>query len=269
MYIDTKSEETIRKSLNVLLNVSNNEIDGLLENCYKKLQMNHQFLDMDNLYEYFALFVKEHLCNNVDEVMLIHLSRRLNNDTNNDGYNLIDVLTKDSSLSHFLKSYGLTFQYDQYIKMYIKDREIDISDSLYLKDRFGYRFQDYSIGGYAFMDHIEDSDYYNIACGGPEFFGYLYPYDIDIDAIIDDFIANSTFYQFKYVLPLKDIEFESYEELDEDEKMYHIIIRTLQRLYFDKYDPLFNKQDNTIMKMKGDRVLSSQYLINKIELNNK
>ena len=267
MYIDTKSQKTIRKSLNVLLNVNNKEIDDMLENCYKSLQMNHQFLDMDNLYEYFALFIKEHLCNKVDEVMFIHLSRRLDDDTN--GYNLIDVLTKDTLLSYFLKSYGLIFQYDQHIKMYIKDREIDVSDNPYLKDRFGYRFQDYSIGGYAFMDYIEESDYYNIACGGPEFFGYLYPYDIDIDAIIDDFIANSIFYQFEYVVPLKDIEFESYEELDEDEKMYHIIIKTLQRLYFDKYDPLFNKQDNTIIKMKDDRILSSQYLINKIELNNK
>lgn len=266
MYIDTRSQEKISNSLNVLLNVSNKEIDDLLEDCYNKLQMNHLFLDMDNLYEYFSLFVREHLCNKVDEVMLIHLSRRLNNDINNDGYNLVDVLTKDTSLSHFLKSYGLTFQYIQHIKMYIKEKEIDISDNSYLKDRFGYRFQDYSIGGYAFMDHIEDSDYYNIASGGPEFFGYLYPYDVDIDAIIDNYIANSTFYQFEYVVPLKDIEFESYEELDENEKMYHIIIKTLQRLYFDKYDPLFNKQDNTIIKMKEDRVLSNKYLINKIEL---
>lgn len=266
MYIDTKSQEKISNSLNVLLNVNNKEIDDMLEDCYNNLQVNHLFLDMDNLYEYFSLFVKENLVQSVDEILFVHLSRRLNDDTSNNSYGLVDVLTKDSSLSHFLKSYGLTFQYDQHFKIYIKDEEIDISDNSYLKDRFGYRYNDYSIGGYAFVDHIKDSDYYNIARGGPEFFGYLYPYNIDIDAIIDDFIANSTFYQFEYVVPLKDIEFESYEDLNEEEKMYHIIIKTLQRLYFDKYDPLFNKQDNLIVKMKDDKILLDKYLINKIEI---
>lgn len=266
MYINTIAIDLMRHSIYELLNINRNQLNDLIEDCYNKLQMNHLFLDMDNLYEYFALFVKEHLVQSVDEILFVHLSRRLNNDINNIGYSLVDVLTKDSSLSHFLKSYGLTFQYDQHFKIYIKDEEIDISDNSYLKDRFGYRYNDYSIGGYAFIDHIKDSDYYNIARGGPEFFGYLYPYDIDIDVIIDDFIANSTFYQFEYVVPLKNIEFESYEDLNEEEKMYHIIIKTLQRLYFDKYDPLFNKQDNLIVKMKDDKILLDKYLINKIEI---
>lgn len=266
MYIDTTTKELLVKSVCFLLNINKYELDDLLDNCYKKIDNNYCVFILDNQYGYFYNYVKKHSKKEINYILFTHLSRRVNNDYNNNGYNLVDVLTKDTSLSRFLKDYGLTFKYNQNIKMYIKDREIDISDNPYLKDKFGYRFQDYSIGGYAFIDHIKDSDYYNIARGGPEFFGYLYPYDIDIDVIIDDFIANSTFYQFEYVVPLKDIEFESYEDLNEEEKMYHIIIKALQRLYFEKYDPLFNKQDNLILKMKDDKMLLDKYLINKIEI---
>ena len=266
LYINIESKETMHQSLSDILNITNIELDELLEDCYNKLQVNHQFLDMDRQYEYFASYVKNHLCKEIDEIMFIHLSRRLYGDDDNNGYNLMDVLTKETSLSKYLKKYGLTFKYDKYIKMYNNEKEIDLLDNKYLKDKLGYSYPEYSITGYAFMDCIEESDHYNIAIEGPEFFGYLYPYNIDDNAIIDNFIENSIFYRFEYVVPIKDIVFEYYDDLNEEDKMYHIMIMTLQRLYFDKYDPMFNKQENIIIKMKEDKLLSNKYLINKIIL---
>lgn len=264
MYIDTTTIETMEQSVYQLLNINKEGLDELYKTCYNKFQNNHQVFILDDQYDFFLEYVKKHIVDTIDKVMFVHLSRRLNKDNDNNGYNLIDTLTKETILSMLLKQYGITFSYDQYIKMYINDKEIDLSNNKYLKQRLEY--YDYAFKGYAFNDNLINNDFYEVGKGGPEFFGYLYPYDIDIDAIIDDFIANSTFYQFEYVVPLKDIEFESYEDLNEEEKMYHIIIKTLQRLYFDKYDPLFNKQDNLIVKMKDDKILLDKYLINKIEI---
>lgn len=263
VYIDTNSKESMEESICKILDIDNIKLDELLDNCYNKLQVNHKFLDMDEQYDFFLEYVKEHLVQPIDEIMFVHLARRLNGDNDNTGYNLVDVLTKETTLSNYLKDYDLTFKYNQYIKMYIKDKEVDITDNLYLKDRFESKHQDYSIGGYVFMDCIKDNDYYNIAIGGPKFFGHLYPYDIDDDAIIDNFIENSIFYQFEYAVPIKDIEFENYEDLDEKERMYHIIIIALQRLYFCKYDPMFNKQENQVVKMSNNKNIDAKYLVNK------
>lgn len=107
---------------------------------------------------YFALTLIVEL----DEILFIHLSRRLDNDNNS--YNLIDVLTKDTSLSAFLKKYGITFKYDNVIKVFKDNSEIDLSSddeiSNYLHYRFGYVIKDYSIKGYAFNDALNNNDNY-------------------------------------------------------------------------------------------------------------
>lgn len=221
---------------------------------------------LDDQYDYFQSYVKEYLTKDIDQILFIHLSRRLYGDNDNNGYSLIDVLTKKTSLSDYLKTYDLTFKYNQHINMYVNTKEVNIIDNKYLLDRFGYRFADYSFSGYAFGTHIEDIDYYNIALGGPEFFGYIYEYDIDDDAIIDNFIENSQFYLFEYKVSIKDIEFEGYDEFNDYEKMIHIVVIALQRLYFEKYDPIFNCHENQVIKMKDGKMLSEKYLISKTVL---
>ena len=254
MYIDTKSQDSIKKSLCYILNVNSYDIDDLMKDCYDKLEAN-QYLDLDDQYEYFKEYIKDHLIYSIDEIEFIHLSRRLDND--NYTYNFKDVFIKETSLSKYLRSYGITFTYDQHMKMYIKGNEQDIKQ---------WNSLDSSIGGYAFMDKIEKSDGYNNAIGGPEFFGHLYLYDIDDDVVIDEYINNTHFYLFEYVIPLKDIEFESYEDLNEEEKMYHMIIIALQRLYFHKYDPMFNEQENQVLKVCHNKILDAKYLVNKKDL---
>lgn len=101
--------------------------------------------------------------------------------------------------------------------------------------------------------------------GGPELLGYLYPFDIN-DSIIDEFITHSTFYQYVYLVPITDIYFEDYDELSEQDKQYHILVKTLQRLYFYRYDSTFNENDNVVIGIRDNKTLSQQYLINKMKI---
>lgn len=266
MHIDTTSHETMMTSLTSILCITNQEINQVLQDCYDKFEADHQFLDMDDQYDFFLNYVKNHLINEINEVGFYHLSRRLNEDHDDNGCSFVDVLTKETSLSNYLKKYQLTFQYDEHIKMFISNKEINIKENPYFIDRFGYLYHDYAITGYAFKDHIKESDYYQIAMDGPEFFWHLYECNIDDDSLIDHFIEHSKFYLFAYSVPLTDIEFESYEELDEKEKMYHMAVITLQRLYFEQYDPVYVYQENQVMKMKDGKILNAAYLVSKVEL---
>ena len=219
MYINTTTISLIEQSVYDSLNINKQELDDLLEECYNLLQNNHHVFMLDEQYDFFNEYVRNHINQEIDKVMFIHLSRRLDQDNN--GYGLDYVLTHETSLSQYLKKYGLTFRYENHIKMYIDDKEVIIHNDYSgrnLKQRLGYTFKDYAFSGYAFCENIIDNDYYEIAVGGPEFFGYLYPY-FDDDALIDQFINKSVFYQFIYLLSIDDIEFEGYEELDNQGKL--------------------------------------------------
>lgn len=92
---------------------------------------------------------------------MIHLSRRLKDDRDNNGYNFIDTLTRQTSLSDFLRKYGITFLYDNHIKMRVNNNEIDLSSVdenysyYYLKNRFEYLYKDFNFKGYMFNDKKE------------------------------------------------------------------------------------------------------------------
>lgn len=270
MYINTATKETMEKSICEVLNINHKELDDLLEDCYNKTQANHRIMILDDQYDYFQSYVKEHLTKDIDQILFVHLSRRINGDNDDNGYNFVDLLVKENSLSTYLKGYGITFKYDKYIRMFIHNKEVNLSGNdeyayKYLKQRFGYTFQDYSFTGFAFIDGLEDNDYYEMTKGGPELLGYFYPFDMN-DCLIDDFIVRSTFYQYVYLVPIQDIYFDNYDELSNQEKQYHILVKTLQRLYFYKYDSLFNENDNVVMGIINNNTLSHRYLIDKIKI---
>lgn len=272
LYINTATKETMEASIYKILGITNTQLEELFHNCYKRYQENQRVFILDDLYDYLKSYVETHMKQSLDEVIFYHFSRRLNNEEDDYGYNLAHVLTKDTSLSRILNTYGITFQYDkQKLHMYVNQCEIDFDQStdypyIYLKQRFDKDFKDFSIGGFVFMEEIEYSSFYEIASGGPEFFGYLYEFLEDDDALIDEFINLSSFYRFEYVVPLKDIYFDDYEDLNALEKQCHMIVKTLQRLYFYKYDAQFNEDDNMVIKMVDQKDLSDAYLVHKIKL---
>ena len=270
MYINTTSQEIMKSSICEVLNINNKELEELIETCFRKFQLNYSILVLDDQYDYFMDYVKEHLCKNIDYVSFYHLSRRLNDNENDNGYGLVDILCNDSSLSKFLNRYCLTFKYDDYIKMYLNDEEIVLDEcndysTVFLRQMFGYEYQDYSFKGFAFNDAIEKNEYYEILKDGPELFGYLFSF-VNSDELLEDFISNSKFYKFEYLVPIEQIYFENYEELTNEEKQYHIVVKALQRLYAYKYDSVDYDDDNPVIGMIDDLTLDSQYLVSKTEI---
>ena len=255
MYINTSSKAFMELSVCEALNINKEELSEILETCYNMFQKDHHVFIIDNQYDYFFDYVKNHLCKEIDQVLFIHLSRRL--DKCNDGKSLKDVLISDTILSSFLKNYGISFKYDEYIRLFIDDCEIDLNELNnytyeYLKERFSH---DYSFKGYMFNQCIDEH------INGPELLGYL-DYFKDIS---DDFIDKSIFYQFDYLVPLDKVYFDNYDELSDIDKQYHIVVKVLQRLYFDKYDSQFNDDDNEVMGIVDD-YLEDKYLLNKSKL---
>ena len=269
MYIKTSSQQLIQQSICEVLNINKEEIDDLLETSYK-FQKDHSIFILDDQYDYFMDYVKEHLCINIDYVSFYHLSRRLNDNKGDNGYNLDNVLCNDTSLSRFLKRYGFTFKHDQYIRMYLNEKEINLNESndyssIFLRQILGYNYQDYSFKGFAFSDAIEKNEIYEIVKDGPELFGYLFSF-IDSDALLEEFQSNSKYYKVEYQVPIDQIYFENYEELTNEEKQYHIVVKSLQRLYAYKYDSVDYDDDNPVIGMIDDLTLGSQYLVSKTEI---
>ena len=118
---------------------------------------------------------------------------------------------------------------------FIYSRRLNDQDKFYcyeyLRQRFGYYFENFAFKGFLFNDiNIKLCESYE---NGPEFLGYLFLF-LDNDQIIDDFYKQSHFYKLKYLVPINKIYFEDFDELDDLAKQKHLIVWCLQRLYFDK-----------------------------------
>lgn len=94
---------------------------------------------------FFLYYITKRRCKKIDDIQFYHYSRRLN-DSDDYGYGLIDVLTKDTSLSIFMNRYGIVFRYDQYLRIYINNEKMNLNNHdhsycfKYWKQRLGYYF---------------------------------------------------------------------------------------------------------------------------------
>lgn len=267
MQIKTTSYQDIVDSLCQMLDLKEQEIINIIDSCYYMFQQDYQILVLDDQYDYFKTIVQKYIKNKIDKLYFYHISRRLN-DVDDNGYSLSKVLTGNTKLAEYLSTNGLTFEYADRLNMYVNSSKVNIYNTEKYTPYLKYRFErDYSFKGYAFADQLQNNDMVKIAEGGPEFFCHLYQF-IKNDDLIDHFIEQSKLYRFEYLVPIEDVFFEDYDELTNDEKQLHIIIRALQRLYFYKYDSNFIKYDgdNPIMGIVGDKTLSKKYLISKTEI---
>ena len=270
MYINTGTKESIESSVSELLNINHNELYSLLEECYQGFEVGHQIFMLDDQYDFFYSYVKEHMKVVLNEVMFIHLSRRIDKGDYN-GYGLIDMLTKDNTLSSFLKTYGIIFKYeDNQIKIYVHNQEINIKD----KESYSHRKllqkidlnYDCEFSGYALKHDIDKLREYLVLEEGPEILGFLFLLGVDDNLIIDTFTEESHFYQLEYVVPLNQISIDGYSDLDEQEQQYHLVVKSLQRLYLYKYDEDFIGEDCTVLRMKDNHILNAKYLVNKTRI---
>ena len=268
MQIKTASYQNILDSLCKVLEFDEQAILDIINSAYFMFQQDHKILIMDDLYDYFIAIAQKNLKESLDNIFFYNVSRRLD-DSDNDGLSLVEVLISDNSLSNYLRNYGLTFKYDQEIEMYVNGRKIVMPEEERYRTNLKYRLTgNYSFKGYAFGDQLENNEIIDIVEGGPEFFGHLFNYVDNDDEIIDNFIEQSQLYKFEYLVPIDNVYFEDYDELTNEEKQYHLIAKSMQRLYFYKYDPSFvnSDEDNSVIGMIDDKTLLSQYLISKTVL---
>ena len=135
MYIDTSTKESIESSVLELLGINNDELNLLLENCFKQFQEGRQIFMLDEQYDFFYAYAKEHMHKVIDKIMFIHLSRRIDNGDDN-GFGLIEMLTEDHSLSSFFNDYGIIFKYEEnQMRFFVDGQEVIIDD----EDSYSYR----------------------------------------------------------------------------------------------------------------------------------
>lgn len=268
MQIKTTSYQDLLDSLCNELELNDKEILDIIDSSYKMFQQDHQILVIDDLYDYYYSIAKKNLKKEINQVSFYHVSRRLDGSDYN-GYSLLEVLTGNNTLADYLRSYGLTFKYNNEIEMYVNDEKVIIPSGERNTPYLKYRFKsDYSFKGYMFADQLKNNVIISTVEGGPEFFGHLFNYIDNDEELIDNFIKQSKLYLFEYLVPIEEIYFEGYEELSNKEKQYHMIAKAMQRLYFYKYDKAFveSDEDNPIISMIDDKTLPANYLVNKIEL---
>lgn len=269
MYLESSSKQSLEDFVKESLSIDQNKLDQLLEESYNLFQKNHSVFILDNQYDYFKDFVQKHQSKNIDHVLFVHLARRIHGDNDNNAYNLVDALVKKTALSLFLKKYNLNFSFDDYIKVFYKQQEIIIDpdnySNCYLRDRFGYEYKNYSIKGFLFKDDLINNDFYHSGKYGPELFNHFFSI-VDEQFLQDDFYHCSKYYRFEYLIPIEQVYFENYDDLTDIEKQWHIIIKTMQRLYNYKYKQLINDLDNQVIGIVDDQMIASKYLYRKTVL---
>lgn len=264
MHIHTNDIQSMEASICEALNIDLTELNHVLEECYAAIEKDHKIIILDHQYEFFQSYVNNHLMTKIDDIAFYHLSRRLKGSNDDHGYNLIDLLTKPTALSDFLHTYGLSFQYEGHIKLFLHEKEVDLKQDYdyayqYLRDRFGYTYQDFSMKGFAFCDCLAENDVYASASSGPQLLNYFYVFMED-EQLLEDYEQQSTFTLLEYLIPIENVCFEDYEDLTVQEKQEHMVVKTLQHLYNHKYSSLTGDWENPILSMVDDQTIDKAYL---------
>jgi len=264
MYFDTHSRESLIQSFNTFMN-SGLEVMG-------KENMTHS---VSNYIPYGANGFCDHQCaivpTRIDEILFFHLARRLNDsDAEAESLDLCRLLTTVNATTRFFESYKIHFSKEgQKINVWYKGEKVDwhkdYRTKIYMERRLGIGVNpDYCLNGFAFRDLLEKNYYVKTLRVIPEFFGMLLKYLKREDAI-NDYVLNSSFYCFEYKLPLEKVIIEESKSNDLHDKQDCLLSFVKKRLDLYRISkPLFwNDNDNLILRLNDDEVLSNQALINK------
>ena len=271
MIIDTITKEGIEKSLSKYLSISVSELNEYIIVATAKAKegeigFNSCIFEEEIKNIIFNLNPIEV----IDEIYVYHLSRRLNDEFENDStYNLKYLLLNKSVISKFLKKHEITFsEVDGHPTMFYKGKMIDLLDR-YLRGRLGYdeNYADYCFNGFALKDQLIKNDYTNILSRCPEFIQILSKY-LENDYICNNYYNNSKYYCYTYKLKMSDIIFDDCNKLTNEEKTNYFIIKIFNRLSeYLRYGCYINDSMNPIIRLRDDVNVSSDDLCYKEEIN--
>jgi hypothetical protein len=210
----------------------------------------------------------------IDTICFHQLSRRIDSDNFDYKvcYNLRQLLLTDSSISRFLKGYGIEF-FDELgtIGMKYNGDIMNLNTEKYLKIRFGKGaggFLDYCVNGYAFADRIrQNSSYYWQLKDGPEFIPHLAAF-LKRPDIVSEYKANSTYYLYTYLLPLDKVVIDNGENDTLAQKIDKLYLGCFSRLYdyFNRTPSryLFD-HDNILLRIDEYSSISQDAFLSRVE----
>lgn len=268
MHINTRTRQEMIQSICRIFNMNHEQFQHLLITLYQKFEKDRRVLILDDQYDYLKEYICQRQRETIDKVSFFHLSRRLKDCQDDNGYPLKDVLMKCEKVKNFFLQYHISFQDDQQrIHIYKDQQEILLENHhdytiRYLKERLDHTHQDNSIKGYAFEECLKFNEMYEVYRNGPEILHALQLL-LGVDTLLDDFYQQSQYTLYEYLVPIDDIYFEDYDDLTNHEKQLHILIKTIQRLYDDQFHHQNSDFENPIMGMIDNHILDKKYLIQK------
>lgn len=251
----TDSYADIIKSLAILFEVTETGIEKLIKE------------NPDSLKKKF-----DTVCKRIEKVSFYHLTRRLDGDEDSyDGRNLVEVLTGDTALKKYLQNRGLSFVYKNGIIHVFKEGEEielieDLSDGFlnipYLKGRLGVQedIKDFCINGFLFGDNLKNNIYYRPLSMGPEILFQLAHLVKDLE-IYYEFCKSSTYYIFKYEIPIQEVIFDDFGKLNNEEKQLLVLRESIKRIA--EYDDRKIVDDNVVLRMPDYEKIPEQYFVSK------
>lgn len=266
MYINSISISELTDSLCHAFQKSDEQLYSDLSNIA------YDSKDEDILRSNINKYVKENLVDKPDKVLLFHLSRRLDNDDNDlTGYSLVNLLTFKNSYSDFLLKHHLSFKYNNgHIDIYYYDKKVELDNSndndLILMKRLGYNknIKDFCFNGFIINPVIGKNTYISSLSLGSELTQRLADL-INNKSMIDEYINKSTYYCFKYLVPIDIVLFDENPTLNKNSKIIYMMSKYID--FFITYF-IYQQREKTStdieIRLNDYEDLSSEYYIDKI-----
>ena len=227
MFIDTRSRESMGRSMSTYLSISVDELYRHINCAAEKAQKEEIGTIISDLQPEIE----------IDELLFFHFSRRLHG-TEDDvsGRNLEELLTTRNAFSDFLRKHEIIFiKGEQNIITYYKEREVDWDkcgngNRARVKCRLGYvkDQEDYCFNGFAFKDPLYKTEYAHLYLV-PEIIGDLAAC-LGCKGLESDYRKNSSFYCFEYKVPIDRVIFDGHDDFSYSQKKNQIVYRVLERL---------------------------------------
>ena len=265
MYINSTSIKELEESLCQIFEIDNDKLNNDLSN----LARNSNDDDIDDKVE---KYIQQNIIHKPDNVLLFHLSRRLDTATEDyRGLSLVNLLTTKNKFSEFFEKYDITYKLENgRIEVYKRKNKIYIDEkndaNFYIMKRLGYFKNniDFCFNGFIVNPLIGDNIYNTSLSEAPEFIINISKL-LNNKNILKDYQSNSKYYCYKYLIPINEIILDYKTELNNEEKIIYMIKKYI--MLFINYRIFSNKEKtNTeiIGSLSENEDLLSEYYIDKI-----
>lgn len=240
--------------------VKKSVIDFLDLPCEDYSKIIDLILRSDDIDEEINKIIENRITTELEFIQMFHLSRRLYDSNLIENDNLKNLLLKKSVISQFFKQYDISFvENNNNINLLYKNVVVNISDAKYEDFNSNIKFRletDYCINGFAFREGLEKNRYYSALSRGPEILYEVYKL-LNIDNMIDDYINNSNYYCFEYLIPISNVIFDGYDScITNLDKTKFFLKEVLKYLY---YEMLGHKSDYLILRLPDNENLKREW----------